>query len=85
MLEVGFQPGMVVRTSNPSIHRQILVDLSVQGQPGLQSEFQDSQDHTEKPFSKTKNKTKKLELHKKQIHELRFMIRKEFLTISEMA
>jgi hypothetical protein len=36
------------------------VDLWVQGQPGLQNEFQDSQDYTEKPcLEKTKQiKTK---------------------------
>jgi hypothetical protein len=30
----------------------------VRGQPGLQSEFQDSQDYTEKPRLKKQNKTK---------------------------
>jgi hypothetical protein len=30
----------------------------VQGQPGQQREFQDSQDHTEKPHLKKQNKTK---------------------------
>ena len=35
------------------------MDLCVQGQPGLQSEFQDSQSYTEKPcLEKLKNKTK---------------------------
>jgi hypothetical protein len=28
---------------------EVGVDLCIQGQPGLQSEFQDSQSHTEKP------------------------------------
>ena len=32
------------------------MDLCVQGQPGLQSEFQDSQSYTEKPVSKQTNK-----------------------------
>jgi hypothetical protein len=37
------------------------VNFGVQGQPGLQSEFQDSQGYTEKPcLEKTKNKTKKI-------------------------
>jgi hypothetical protein len=31
----------------------------VQGQPGLQSEFQDSQGYTEKPCLKTNKQTKK--------------------------
>jgi hypothetical protein len=35
------------------------VDLKVQGQPGLQSEFQDSQGYTEKPCLKKKRKEKK--------------------------
>jgi hypothetical protein len=32
-----------------ALRRQRQVDLEVQGQPGLQSEFQDSQGYTEKP------------------------------------
>jgi hypothetical protein len=36
-------------------HKQRQADFWVQGQPGLQSEFQDSQDYTEKPcLKKTK-------------------------------
>jgi hypothetical protein len=43
----------------PALGRQRQVDFWVQGQPGLQSEFQDSQGYTEKPcLEKTKNKTK---------------------------
>jgi hypothetical protein len=44
----------------PTLGRQRQVDFWVQGQPGLQSEFQDSQGYTEKPcLEKTKqNKTK---------------------------
>jgi hypothetical protein len=50
----------------PVLGRQRQVDFRVQGQPGLQSELQDSQDYTEKPClenqkrkkSKNKNKTK---------------------------
>jgi hypothetical protein len=34
----------------PALGRQRQVDLWVQGQPGLQSEFQDSQGYTEKLF-----------------------------------
>ena len=33
----------------PAFWRQRQADFSVQGQPGLQSEFQDSQGYTEKP------------------------------------
>jgi hypothetical protein len=40
---------------NPStLKRQRQVDFWVQGQPGLQSEFQDSQGYTEKPCLKKK-------------------------------
>jgi hypothetical protein len=44
----------------PALGRQKQVDFWDQGQPGLQSEFQDSQGYTEKPWlEKTKqNKTK---------------------------
>ena len=35
------------------------MDFWVQGQPGLQSEFQDSQGYTEKPCLKKKKKKKK--------------------------
>jgi hypothetical protein len=34
----------------PALERQRQVELQVQGQPGLLSEFQDSQDYTEKPY-----------------------------------
>jgi hypothetical protein len=33
----------------PALRRQRQADFWVQGQPGLQSEFQDSQGYTEKP------------------------------------
>ena len=33
----------------PALGRQRQADFRVQGQPGLQSEFQDSQGYTEKP------------------------------------
>jgi hypothetical protein len=40
-------------------------DFWVRGQPGLQSEFQDSRDYTEKPcLKKTKPTTKKTEIGK---------------------
>jgi hypothetical protein len=45
----------------PALRRQRQADFWVRGQPGLQSEFQDSQGYTEKPcLKKTKqNKTNK--------------------------
>jgi hypothetical protein len=43
----------------PALGRQTQVDFWVRGQPGLQSEFQDSQGYTEKPcLEKPKNKKK---------------------------
>jgi hypothetical protein len=56
----------------PALGRQRQVDFWVRGQPGLQSEFQDSQGYTEKPCLKTKqnktkqNKTKQKTKNKKQ-------------------
>jgi hypothetical protein len=41
----------------PALGRQRQADFWVRGQPGLQSEFQDSQGYTEKPCLE-KNKTK---------------------------
>jgi hypothetical protein len=50
-----------------ALGRQRQVDFWVRGQPGLQSEFHDSQGYTEKPcLEKQKNKKQtksKLELH----------------------
>jgi hypothetical protein len=43
----------------PALGRQRQVDFWVQGQPGLQSEFQDSQDCTEKPCLEKPKKKKK--------------------------
>jgi hypothetical protein len=42
----------------PALRRQKQTDFWFQGQPGLQSEFQDSQGYTEKPCLKKQNKTK---------------------------
>jgi hypothetical protein len=39
----------------PALRRQRQADFWVRGQPGLQSEFQDSQDYTEKPRLEKKN------------------------------
>jgi hypothetical protein len=43
----------------PALGRQRQADFWVQGQPGLQSEFQDSQGYTEKPCLEKKKKKKK--------------------------
>jgi hypothetical protein len=43
----------------PALERQRLTDLQVPGQPDLQSEFQDSQGYTEKPYVKNKQQTNK--------------------------
>jgi hypothetical protein len=43
----------------PALGRQRQADFWVWGQPGLQSEFQDSQGYTEKPCLKKKKKKKK--------------------------
>ena len=51
---------MVALAFNPSTREAEAGDFWVRGQPGLQSEFQDSQDYTEKPcLKKTKNKKQK--------------------------
>jgi hypothetical protein len=42
----------------PALGRQRQVDFCVRGQPGLQSEFQDSQGYTEKPCLEKPNKNK---------------------------
>jgi hypothetical protein len=42
----------------PALRRQMQMDFWVRGQPGLQSEFQDSQGYTEKPCLEKQNKTK---------------------------
>jgi hypothetical protein len=42
----------------PALGRQRQAGFWVQGQPGLQSEFQDSQGYTEKPCLKKKKKKK---------------------------
>jgi hypothetical protein len=54
----------------PAFGRQRKTDFSVRGQPGLQSEFQDSQGYTEKPClekpkTKPKQKTKTKQNNKK--------------------
>jgi hypothetical protein len=53
----------------PALGRQRQVDFWVRGQPGLQSEFQDSQGYTEKPcLEKPKKKKKKKKTIRKQLN-----------------
>jgi hypothetical protein len=47
--------------------RQRQADFWVRGQPGLQSEFQDSQGYTEKPCLEKQNKTKQKTNKKNQV------------------
>jgi hypothetical protein len=49
---------MVAHTLVPGLRRQRQVDLWIRDQPGLQSEFQDSQGYTEKPCLEKQNKQK---------------------------
>jgi hypothetical protein len=51
----------------PALGRQRQVDFWVQGQPGLQSEFQDSQGYAEKPCLKNKTKQNKQTKKKKDL------------------
>jgi hypothetical protein len=46
----------------PALRRQRQEDFWVRGQPGLQSEFQDSQGYTEKPSLREKKKKDKSEI-----------------------
>jgi hypothetical protein len=50
----------------PAFGRQGQENFRVRGQPGLQSEFQDSQDYTEKPGLEKPKKTKKQKTKKTQ-------------------
>jgi hypothetical protein len=43
----------------PALRGQRQADFWVRGQPGLQSEFQDSQGYTEKPCLRKKNEKEK--------------------------
>jgi hypothetical protein len=53
-------PGVVVHAFNPSIWEAEAGGFLSSSQPGLQSEFQDSQGYTEKPcLEKPKKKKKK--------------------------
>jgi hypothetical protein len=50
----------------PVLGRQRQADFWVRGQPGLQSEFQDSQGYTEKPCLKKKKKKRKKKERKRK-------------------
>jgi hypothetical protein len=50
----------------PALRRQRQADFWVLGQPGLQSEFQDSQGYTEKPCPEKKQKEKRKEKKRKE-------------------
>jgi hypothetical protein len=54
----------------PALGRQRQADFWVQGQPGLQSEFQDSQDYTEKRRLEKPKKKKNLNLKWLEFHFL---------------
>jgi hypothetical protein len=60
----------------PALGRQRQADFWVQGQPGLQSEFQDSQSYTEKPCLKKPKKKKKKKKKEKGLekHGVCFLI-----------
>jgi hypothetical protein len=54
-----------------ALGRQRQVDFWVRGQPGLQSEFQDSQGYTEKPCLEKQNKqTNKQKIMKQPLREM---------------
>ena len=55
----------------PALRSQRQADFWVQGQPGLQSEFQDSQGYTEKPCLEKQQQQQKTN---KQKHFLRFIV-----------
>jgi hypothetical protein len=58
----------------PTLGRQRQADFWVWGQPGLQSEFQDSQGYTEKPcLKKSKIQKKNQKQQQQQKFELRFL------------
>jgi hypothetical protein len=64
-------PGMVARTPLiPALGRQRQADFLVRGQPGLQSEFLDSQSYTEKPCLEKPKKKKKKKASHWPIHSL---------------
>ena len=53
----------------PALERQRQADFWVRGQPGLQSELQDSQGYIEKPCLRKKNKNQKIKQKPKQTNK----------------
>jgi hypothetical protein len=58
--------GLILNDKNSHFGRQRQADFWVQGQPGLQSEFQDSWGYTEKPCLEKKNQTNQTNKQKTQ-------------------
>ena len=60
---------MVAHIFNPALGRHRQADFLVQGQPGLQSEFQDSQGYTDKPCLKKEIRKERKEGKKERVKE----------------
>ena len=58
LFSLQLKTNMIQMSRNKPLYSQLLFDYTIQGQPGLKSEFQDSQGYTEKPCLKTKQKKK---------------------------
>jgi hypothetical protein len=56
----------------PALKRQRQMDFRVRGQPGLQSEFQDSQGYTEKPCLEKNNSNNNNNNNKNQKFKVRY-------------
>jgi hypothetical protein len=69
LVERAIRQAVVVHTFNPSTW--------VQGQPGLQSEFQDRQGYTEKPCVKKPNQTKPNQKQKQKQKQKQTTTKKE--------
>jgi hypothetical protein len=61
MLKIAYLPAVVAHAFNP---REAEAGRFFQGQPGLQSELQDSQGYTEKPCLENKTKQNKTKQNK---------------------
>jgi hypothetical protein len=55
----------------PAVRKQRQADFGVRDQPGLQSEFQDSQGYTEKPCLKKQTKKKKKREREREIMSIK--------------
>jgi len=65
----------------PALRRQRQIDLRVRGQPGLQNEFQDCQDYTEKPCLK---KTKQNKHTKKKMSKYSTLFMRAIIFLSNL-